>query len=88
MNKDRVEGKGKDLAGRVERQAGEWTGSTEAQVKGAAKQVEGKIQNAWGKAQDAGKEAADQSKSGAKPPRRAADETETEESINTRRSNG
>ncbi len=25
MNKDRVEGKVKDVAGRVERQAGEWT---------------------------------------------------------------
>jgi uncharacterized protein YjbJ (UPF0337 family) len=53
MNKDRVKGKMKDVAGRVERQAGEWTGDTEAQVKGAAKQVEGKAQNAWGKAKDA-----------------------------------
>lgn len=53
MNKDRVEGKVKDVAGRVERQVGEWTGDTEAQVKGAAKQVEGKVQNAWGKAKDA-----------------------------------
>ena len=46
MNKDRVEGKLKDVAGRVERQAGEWTGDSKAQVKGAAKQVEGKVQNA------------------------------------------
>lgn len=53
MNKDRVEGKAKDVAGRVERQVGEWTGDKEAQVKGAAKQVEGKVQNAWGKAKDA-----------------------------------
>lgn len=53
MDKDRVEGKVKDIAGRVERQAGEWTGDKEAQVKGAAKQVEGKVQNAWGKAKDA-----------------------------------
>ena len=53
MNKDRVEGTGKDIAGRVERQVGEWTGDTEAQVKGAAKQAEGKVQNAWGKAKDA-----------------------------------
>jgi uncharacterized protein YjbJ (UPF0337 family) len=56
MNKDRAEGKIKDVAGRVERQVGEWTGDTEAQVKGAAKQVEGKVQNAWGKAKDAVKE--------------------------------
>jgi uncharacterized protein YjbJ (UPF0337 family) len=53
MDKDRVEGKVKDIAGRVERQIGEWTGDKEAQVKGAAKQVEGKVQNAWGKAKDA-----------------------------------
>jgi len=53
MDKDRVEGKAKDVAGRVERQVGEWTGDKEAQVKGAAKQVEGKVQNAFGKAKDA-----------------------------------
>lgn len=56
MNKDRAEGKIKDVAGRVERQVGEWTGDTDAQVKGTAKQVEGKVQNAWGKAKDAVKE--------------------------------
>jgi uncharacterized protein YjbJ (UPF0337 family) len=53
MNQDEVKGKAKDIAGRVERQVGEWTGDKEAQVKGAAKQVEGKVQNAWGKAKDA-----------------------------------
>jgi uncharacterized protein YjbJ (UPF0337 family) len=53
MDKDRVEGKAKDIAGRVERQVGEWTGDKESQAKGAAKQVEGKVQNAWGKAKDA-----------------------------------
>jgi uncharacterized protein YjbJ (UPF0337 family) len=70
MNKDRVKGKIKDAAGRIERQAGEWTGDTEAQVKGAMKQVEGKAQNAWGKAKDAAK----------KPPRgdEPAESEETE----------
>lgn len=53
MNKDEIKGKAKDIAGRVERQVGEWTDDTEAQVKGAAKQAEGKVQNAWGKAKDA-----------------------------------
>jgi uncharacterized protein YjbJ (UPF0337 family) len=53
MDKNRVEGKVRDVAGRVERQVGEWTGDKDAQVKGAAKQVEGKVQNAWGKAKDA-----------------------------------
>jgi len=55
MDKDEVKGKAKDIAGRVERQVGEWTGDSDAQVKGAAKQVEGKVQNAWGKAKDAAK---------------------------------
>ena len=53
MNKDRAEGKVKDIAGRAERQVGEWTGDTETQAKGAIKQAEGKVQNAWGKAKDA-----------------------------------
>ena len=53
MDKDRVEGKVKDVAGRVQRQVEEWTGSTKDQAEGTAKQVEGKVQNAWGKAKDA-----------------------------------
>jgi uncharacterized protein YjbJ (UPF0337 family) len=53
MDKDRAEGKAKDIAGRVQRQVGEWTGDTKDQAEGAAKQVEGKVQNAWGKAKDA-----------------------------------
>jgi uncharacterized protein YjbJ (UPF0337 family) len=89
MNKDRVEGKVKDIAGRVERQAGEWTGDSETEVKGAAKQAEGKTQNAWGKAKDAVKDAVDTSKPAGKPPQRVSDdETETEESVTARRSKG
>jgi uncharacterized protein YjbJ (UPF0337 family) len=72
MNKDQVEGKVKDVAGRVQRQAGEWANDPESQAKGAAKQVEGKVQNAWGNTKEAAKEAS-------KPPRRASDETDTEE---------
>lgn len=52
MNEDQVKGKVKDIAGRIERQAGEWTGDPEKQVEGALKQVEGKVQNAWGNAKD------------------------------------
>jgi uncharacterized protein YjbJ (UPF0337 family) len=55
MDKDRVEGKVKDVAGRVERQVGEWTGDPEKQVQGAAKQAEGKVQNTWGKVKEAAK---------------------------------
>jgi uncharacterized protein YjbJ (UPF0337 family) len=86
MNKDRVEGKVKDIAGRVQRQAGEWSGDSEQQVKGTAKQVEGKVQNTWGKGKDAVKDAADRSDSSAKPSRSVRDDdTDTEESINRER---
>jgi uncharacterized protein YjbJ (UPF0337 family) len=52
MNRDKVKGKAKDVAGRVERQAGEWSGSERHQVKGAAKQAEGKLQHTLGKARE------------------------------------
>lgn len=59
MDKDRVEGKMKDVAGRAQRQVGEWTGDKESQAKGTMKQAEGKVQNAWGKAKDAVKKSND-----------------------------
>jgi uncharacterized protein YjbJ (UPF0337 family) len=68
MDKDRVEGKAKDIAGRIQRQAGEWTGDEEAQIKGTGKQVEGKVQHTAGKAKEA-----------LKRPRRPDDEKELEE---------
>ena len=86
MNKDRVEGKVKDVAGRVERQAVEWTGDTEQQAHGAMKQAEGKVQNAWGKAKDAVKESADEAK--ARNAQKHADgsvEVEKEEEIRSRK---
>lgn len=70
MNKDQVEGKIKDVAGRVERQAGEWTGSKEAEVRGTAKQAEGKVQQTWGDVKDAGQKAVDNAKTN-----RAGDDT-------------
>jgi uncharacterized protein YjbJ (UPF0337 family) len=57
MNKDQVEGKLKDVGGRVERQVGEWTGDPQKQGRGALKQAEGKVQNAWGNVKEAGKKA-------------------------------
>jgi len=75
MNKDQIEGKVKDVAGRVERQAGEWTGSTENQAHGAMKQVAGKVQNAWGDAKEAGK----QSVSKNRRPNEAVEDSNTEE---------
>ena len=90
MNKDRVEGKVKDIAGRIERQAGEWTNDPKTQVKGVAKQAEGKVQNAWGKAKDATKKAADDASASSKPPQSVPDETDSEESESkdARRSRG
>ncbi|MDT8069155.1 MAG: CsbD family protein [Terriglobia bacterium] len=57
MDKDRVEGKLKDVKGRIKRQAGEWTGDEQTQAEGALDQAEGKTQNAIGKAKDAGRKA-------------------------------
>jgi uncharacterized protein YjbJ (UPF0337 family) len=56
MDKDRVKGKVKDISGRAERKAGEWTGNKDAQTEGARKQVEGKVQNIAGKAKDAARD--------------------------------
>jgi uncharacterized protein YjbJ (UPF0337 family) len=75
MNKDRIQGKLKDVAGRIERQTGEWTGDPKKQVEGAAKQVEGKVQNAWGKA----KEATTKENSSSSKPRRVPDSSDSEE---------
>lgn len=56
MDQDRIKGKMKDVGGRIERQAGEWTGDKELQGEGAKDQVKGKVQNAWGKVKDAGRD--------------------------------
>lgn len=82
MNKDRVEGKVKDIGGRVERQVGEWTDDPEKQVHGAAKQAEGKVQNAFGKAKDAASKTVKSEKE--RKDERAA-ETEAEEQDEIRR---
>jgi uncharacterized protein YjbJ (UPF0337 family) len=79
MNKDRVEGKVKDLAGRIERQAGEWTDDPKKQAAGAAKQVEGKVQNTWGKLKDAAKTESDEAPTSSKPPQRARDSKDSDE---------
>jgi len=53
MDKDRVKGAINDAAGRAKRQVGEWTGNTNAQVKGTIQQAKGKAQKAWGNVKDA-----------------------------------
>lgn len=48
MNKDQVKGEAKDLAGKVQEEAGKLVGSKEQQAKGLEKQIEGKIQKGVG----------------------------------------
>lgn len=48
MNKDQVKGVAKDVAGKVQEQAGKLVGSREQQIKGLAKQITGKVQKAVG----------------------------------------
>jgi len=48
MNKDQVKGEAKDLAGKIQEEAGKLVGSKEQQAKGLGKQIEGKIQKGVG----------------------------------------
>lgn len=44
MNKDQVKGVAKDVAGKVQQEAGKLVGSKEQQIKGLSKQIAGKAQ--------------------------------------------
>ena len=57
MNRDKLVGQAKDIAGKVQQKVGEATGSSEQQVKGMAKQVEGKVQRGAGELQQAAENA-------------------------------
>lgn len=48
MNKDQVKGVAKDVAGKVQEQAGKLVGSKNQQIKGLSKQVSGKVQKGVG----------------------------------------
>jgi len=50
MNKDQVKGVAKDVAGKVQEQAGKLVGSKEQQIKGLSKQISGKVQKGVGDA--------------------------------------
>jgi uncharacterized protein YjbJ (UPF0337 family) len=58
MDKDRIQGKAEDIAGRAKRQVGEWTGDDKTQAEGALDQAKGKTRNAVGKVKDAVRDAA------------------------------
>lgn len=50
MNKDQMKGVAKDIAGKVQEQAGKLVGSEEQQFKGRSKQISGRIQKGVGDA--------------------------------------
>jgi uncharacterized protein YjbJ (UPF0337 family) len=59
MNKDQVKGSAKNIAGKVQEQAGKLTGDKEQEAKGLGKQVTGKTQKKVGDAKEAVKDAID-----------------------------
>lgn len=56
MDKDRIEGIGKQVKGSVKEAVGKATGDKKLQGEGAADKVAGKVQNAVGGAKDAVRE--------------------------------
>jgi len=48
MNKDQVKGAVKDVAGKIQQEAGKLTGSKKQQIKGLSKQISGKVQKGVG----------------------------------------
>ncbi len=50
MNKDQAKGMAKDVAGKVQEQAGKLVGSRKQQIKGLSKQISGKLQKSIGDA--------------------------------------
>jgi uncharacterized protein YjbJ (UPF0337 family) len=56
MDKDRVEGAGKQMKGAIKEGAGKVTGDTRTEAEGKADKATGKVQNAIGGAKDAARE--------------------------------
>jgi uncharacterized protein YjbJ (UPF0337 family) len=53
MDKNRIEGAGKEMAGGLKQAAGKVTGDQKLQAEGAAEKLAGKVQNAAGGLADA-----------------------------------
>ena len=53
MNQDQVKGVAKDIAGKVQEEAGKLVGSKEQQIKGLSKQISGKVQKGVGDVEQA-----------------------------------
>ena len=48
MNKDQIQGTVKDIAGKVQEEAGKLVGNDKQQIQGLGKQVTGKVQKSMG----------------------------------------
>ena len=66
MDKDRIVGAAKDLAGKAEGVAGDIAGDARTQTEGIARETAGTVQNLYGQAKDAVRQAADTATSYAK----------------------
>src|ERR1700689_3688248 len=59
MDKDRIAGSARDVAGKVEGAVGDVTGNAQAQAAGRAREATGTVQNLYGQAKDAARDATD-----------------------------
>ncbi|WP_372624730.1 CsbD family protein [Falsiroseomonas sp.] len=59
VDKDRIEGAGKEAKGSVKKGAGELTGDEKMKAEGSMDKAEGKVQNTAGKAKDKARDALD-----------------------------
>ena len=66
MDKDRITGAAKDVAGKVEGAFGDATGDAETKASGRVREAAGTVQNLYGQAKDAAKDAGDAAASFAK----------------------
>jgi uncharacterized protein YjbJ (UPF0337 family) len=66
MDKDRVAGSAKDLAGKVEGAVGDIAGDAKTQAAGRAREAAGTVQNLYGQAKDAARDASEAAASYAK----------------------
>lgn len=57
MNKDQVKGAVKNIAGKVQEEAGKLAGNQDQQVKGLGKQIAGQAQKSYGDAKEVVKDA-------------------------------
>jgi uncharacterized protein YjbJ (UPF0337 family) len=59
MDKDRIAGSAKDVAGKVESAVGDMADDTKTQAAGRAREASGTVQNLYGQAKDAAREVKD-----------------------------